>query len=272
MKIFIIILVVLCVSGCGLHAASHSEYSSAFNYSLDQNSGWRVFQHKKNDWGGASSLNYFKDNFSTHDMWIIDRRGTRNTFFAEYQSIDAHVIVYVATDGYAPRKGVASDIGGNVLYEVMTEDPGDLCKICNVERVTVAFNAVAVDFDSSSVKFEVNGIPQNGEEIVSYFNGKLATATTYPHDTYNLTTLKGKTRFEPVVGSARDKERFNHPTFTYRFHMTCQEMENSVFVLDGLAYKGKQIPPLRVRLNYYEPSKVPAYVGPQDATNGDGKP
>lgn len=256
LQLILALCLLMLLHGCGIHFSGHPEHTSEFNYSTDSHGSWRVFQHKENDWGKNSHLPYLNEVFSTSDRWKIDRRWTRNTFLAEYASPDVNIAVYVATGGYMQRKGVDTDFFDNILSE-RTYDNSEFCKSLNKERVIVAFNAVEVDFKSDSVKFEMNKATVLGEEIASYFNGAIVQAETYPSNIYNLASLKGVSRFEP----SDVNESFNHPTFTYRFTITCTDFENSIFIIDGLYYKGKQIPPLRVRLNYYDFSKVPQYEG-----------
>lgn len=87
----------------------------------------------------------------------------------------------------------------------------------------------------------------HGEEIASYQRGGIISGVeSFPPQTYNLLIFGGIKRLQPIlVGS--DAKSFNHPTFTYRFNITCADLKNSTFIIDGLYYKGKQIPPLRVR-------------------------
>lgn len=264
MKYILCFTVYLCLTACGVHFSGHNERSASLCYSIENSEGWSLFQHARGEWKSRSYLPYLQQYFSVSNMIDIDRGLTRNTFLAEYALSGTKVIVYVATGGYEPYQGVATDFFDNVLFK-NSYDNSEICKKLQVERITVAFNAVDVEFKSDSVKFKRNGKIIQGEEIVSYFNGALVKAETYPSGIYNLATLKDVRRFEPTDAD----KNFNHPTFTYRFNMTCADLENSIFIIDGLYYKGKQIPPLRVRLNYYDFSKVPQYEGEPSTRDGN---
>ena len=50
------------------------------------------------------------------------------------------------------------------------------------------------------------------------------------------------------------------PVFYYSFPLTCTDYENATLVIDGLYYKGKQIPPLKVHMKYHDFSKVPEEI------------
>ena len=46
------------------------------------------------------------------------------------------------------------------------------------------------------------------------------------------------------------KDALSYPSFGFKFPLNCWDIENTTFVISGFTYKGKPIPPLKVRLNY----------------------
>lgn len=248
------------ISACGVHIAGGRKLTPSVYYTLESGNSWHIFQHTKGEWTYGPSFFYLKDDFSTKDLLLIDSRCTNNAFLAEYSDSSSRVVIYVATGGYEPRQGVKYDIFDNVI-DTNLYDNSDSCKELDVKRITVAFTPIDMMFDSGSVKFEVKGQIIQGDEIATPVYGMLSKAKKYPPQTYNLSTLRYSERFEPVLGGGNINRDFNHPTFSYRFNLTCRDIENSIFIIDGLSSNEKKVPPLKVRIRYYDFSKVPSYDG-----------
>ena len=255
-----LLIVFMGITACGVHVAGGRKLAPSVYYTIESGKGWHIFQHTKGEWTYGQSFYYLTDDFSNKDLLIIDNKHTNNAFLAEYSDPTSRVVIYVATGGYEPRQGVKYDIFDNVI-DTNLYDNSELCKELDVERITVAFTPVDMMFDSGSVKFEVKGQIIQGDEVATPFNGMLSKAKTYPPQTYNLSTLRYSERFEPVLGGGTINRDFNHPTFSYRFNLTCRDIENSVFIIDGLSSNGEKVPPLKVRIRYYDFSKVPSYDG-----------
>lgn len=57
---------------------------------------------------------------------------------------------------------------------------------------------------------------------------------------------------------------FDFSTFYFVFDdMSCRDLEDAVFVIDGLSRRGERLPPLKVRLNYYNLDAVPEHMSDQ---------
>lgn len=255
-----LLIVFMGITACGVHVAGGRKLTPSVYYTIESDNGWYIFQHTKGEWTYGQSFYYLTNDFSNKDLLVIGNKHTNNAFLAEYSDPTSRVVIYVATGGYEPRQGVKYDIFDNVI-DTNLYDNSELCKELDVERITVAFTPVDMMFDSGSVKFEVKGQSIQGDEIATPFNGMLSKAKKYPPQTYNLSTLRYSERFEPVLGGGTINRDFNHPTFSYRFNLTCRDIENSVFIIDGLSSNGEKVPPLKVRIRYYDFSKVPSYDG-----------
>lgn len=198
-------------------------------------------------------------------MWTIDKSSTIDSFLASYNYENTNIFIYIVfKNAFGPRKFSGHDILNAEVSEYYTPN---WCNIIKSQRIIISFNPVDAIFNSNNVTILNNSRLLHGEEVSSDHSGDINTAETLPHQTYDLSHIGHIKRFKPYFGLEKEAKAFNHPTFTYRFNLTCQELENSTLVIDGLSHHGKQIPPLRVRLNFYYPSKVPAYTGP--TTNSD---
>lgn len=267
MKVFLGMLLLLLLTGCGVKLSSTTYYTPSIHFDLEENDGWLISQHEKGVWFPRSRLANGQHLFSSDDMWLIDNASTIDSFIASYKNDNMNISVYVV---FKSAFGTRKFSGRDILHNVVSTDyyTPSWCSSINKQRIIVSFSPVDVDFDSSSVAMQKNKTILHGEEIASYQRGIISGAESFPPQTYNLSLIGDIKRLQPIlVGS--DAKSFNHPTFTYRFNMTCADLENSTFIIDGLYYKGKQIPPLRVRLNYYDFSKVPQYEGEPSAKDGN---
>lgn len=104
------------------------------------------------------------------------------------------------------------------------------------QPVKMAANPVNVDFDNASLYFLREGQKVEGEEC--YMGASIP-----PHSVHNLS--------EKQNIPAEYNDSWQSPCFLYLFPMTREDLDGAILVIDGLSQNGKTIPPLKVRLSYY---------------------
>jgi hypothetical protein len=165
--------------------------------------------------------------------------------------------LYVVFDGvFHVDKFVFNSFWGTYEGEKFGEYTPHGCMQHRIHRVSVAFNAADVDFDSNSLYYIINGQKIQGAEVDA---GKYVLAqqtARYEPGRYNLAAAKNIQRLQPDP-----HHLMNLPTFMYRFPLACTDLENAVLVIDGLYHKGERLPPLKVQMNYIDFAKVPKYTG-----------
>ena len=137
-------------------------------------------------------------------------------------------------------------------------DNSKSCINWQYQQIIVALNCADVHFDNTSVYLRTKRMKISGKEAKDhpyYANkGEIITPTKYNPSLKEVIDAK----------QPSGKRGLDYSTFYFLFeNMTCTDLENAIFVVDGLYHQGKQLPPLKVRLNYLDFSQVPEYVGNQ---------
>lgn len=107
-----------------------------------------------------------------------------------------------------------------------------------------------VSFDSNSVYV----IRSQGQVVYGEYTGKKLNEGGI----YNLTDLEALESLEDRPSKAGGwKTYVQLPAFNYFFSLTCADYEAATLVIDGIYYKNKLLPPLKVHMRYQDFSKVP---------------
>ena len=252
---YILLLVVTCaIAGCGgrTFGYPYTYYRHNLRYEQVVENGWKIIPPP---WPGWFLSGWTKESlpeyFPKATLNKVVNYHHRDYFYATYifdNGIElATWIKFVGNFRIDKIKNVAY-IGWNEETFVDNEDE---CSTYKTRFVILGFNPVDVDFDNTSVYY----IKANGEKAQGTEEHNLPyIKQTYPPATYNLAspaTIRERQAY--LKGSGF----LDHATFKFRFPMSCADLENAVFVVDGLYRHGKRLPPLRVRINYVDFSQVP---------------
>jgi hypothetical protein len=268
---------------------SHFLYTSALCYNTEDNKdGWIILQPAKEKWRFRNrkehearwnikikDIDYFPTYFP--DFWSSERDGdSNNNFFYSIYTFDDNVELSLWIHNQSASKierKVYLDFFGNPLTNTVPDEihVNKFCEHINFQDVVIFFNTIDVEFDSGSVYIIKNGEKTNGMEISDEFTYSIfEESERCTPDRYNLAlpeTVQKKKPYNKIWDN-----RPNHPSrpkqgpfpvFRYRFPLTCRDLEDAVLVVDGLYRHGQRVPPLKVRMKYYDLDLVPEYVGPR---------
>ena len=85
----------------------------------------------------------------------------------------------------------------------------------------------------------------------------------HQHGIYNLADHKTIAIMQTKISTG--EKPLTYPCFGFKFALSCKDIEDTTLTISGFSYKGKPIPPLKVRMNYMNLSQVPNYEGPAEA-------
>jgi hypothetical protein len=239
-------------SGCGF-APDHRYYAPTMSFELVENNGWKLIAPSR-EWVIDVRRALLRKYFSSTTISIYGHM-IFNYFYATYplDSADEIALFVNHPASFIITKTVRS---GEILYGM---DASNCAGTDDTNKIIVLMHRVNVEFDNTSVYFlrgtrKIQGLQYAGKQDFWMMGEKLEPAMhdlspvlVYPYgpDKPFLSTMK---------------------SFYFSFeHMTCQDYEDAVFVIDGFYYQGKRLPPLKVRMNYYDFSMVPEYAGGQES-------
>lgn len=263
MRIICSFFVVLILSGCGAAGILYHRnyYKSTLIISEDKSTSWEIIAPDLNEWRTTSIIKgapeYFLQKKVINHMLYSDMY---NFFFAKYKSENFDFDLFVRIVGALQmKKGEAVNIVDG-RYSDIVQANSEQCENSFGIGVEVSARNVNLNFNTNDVLFVKNGEKIYGN-LISLSEGYLRRDTVYlQHGTYNL---EDPQTIAQMQHRASRKDPRPYPTFGFKFPMSCRDIENSVLVIGGFTYKGKDLPPLRVRLRYEDLSKVPEYMGPQ---------
>ncbi len=259
MKLLFLLIFFLCCSGC----VSKHEHFGYPNHSFAPSLGytqapigqWNIIAPPQGIWERRPVKAYLPTYFSKEALWSISHDPI-NFFYATYMSEDGtEIALWVRfLDAFYDTHRIDYVIGGpNAWDSIVFKDNRDSCVQFSEQLITIGFNATNVIFETSAVYFLKNNKKIKGVEIRGSGMGR-KEQQMYPNTSYNLADPKTIQERQPYSGA---RTPFNFATFYFKFPLTCADLEGAEFVIDGLSRQGKLLPPLRVRLNYFDFSKVP---------------
>lgn len=260
---YIFILITLLLTGCGAHAvlSYHHQYISTLEYTIESNSKWEIFT-PGNTWRAESYKSYLPQYFPDDDRGLISWGSKNyNFFYAKYpveQNVDLALWV-VINGGFQVDKGERVDfVDGSPRVTIWGNT--DFCKNNKCSGVDIFTNSIDINFNTHDISL-TKGNEKINLDLILRNKGALCKNTVYyPHGTYNLADPRTIALMQTRISTGQ--KPLKYPCFGFKFSLSCRDIENTVLVISGFSYKGKPIPPLKVRLNYTDLSQVPGYEGP----------
>jgi hypothetical protein len=274
-------------------------FTPSLYYTLTEENGWRLGQPQEGEWWRGDKFTKNTEGktdwrkfgraypelpgkyFPYEDLDAFTHGHDISNFFYASYPLDAatNIALWVdLPDAFWIAKVLPTRLfTGNIVEEYIYNSEKRCLREGKSADVIVTFNAVNVDFDSASLYLVQDGQNIYGDEIpLPYlkirWEDRQKNNYKYKSDVHNLlspVTIKNRQPYYPryiirdVRGLTVVPPPFqNYPTFYYHFDVTCADFENIILVLGGLYYQGKRLPPLKVRMNYTDFSRVPRYVGP----------
>ena len=211
-------------------------------FELLEDKGWKIIVEGRETWrkyykGGNLPLQqYFPSKYVGYEPYAKS-----NFFYAAYP-LDSNEEIALQVN--LPFSFARSNLSKN------------LCR-SNLQMIVIAINTAYVSFDTSSVSLVINKNKIGGSAI-SYKIARIKDMVTYDHGVYDLASAETVANMQLAGVPKRALVPFS--TFYFRFPVSCKELENAVFVIDGFTTRdGKRLPPLKVRLNYYDFDMVPEF-------------
>jgi hypothetical protein len=301
MKYIILIAMIMLLAGCiGGSGPLTILYTSTLYYEADTwtilqppTRQWRYsngFEYRGGRSGGKR-LDYLPKYFP--EKWYSGQSGddNNNFFYALYtfdDNVELALWIHISGAFIIERRLYEKSFYHANLWSDRPEDElirnDYFCERVNYTDIKFFFNIVNVKFDSGSVYLIKNGENLKGVEILD-----VSVPTMYPywhsHDKrvstpepeickaglYDLSSFRTAEIKKPynkiwdthINYAARPKQgQWPLPVFRYRFPLTCRDLEDAVLVIDGLYRHDQRLPPLKVRMKYYDFNLVPEYVGP----------
>ena len=253
-------IILLISSGCGPYM-NGTDYLAVLEYTPISANDWKIFTPEKNVWNSK----YQYKSYLPHYFPNADRNGLQwgskfNYFYAIYASAPNTPLALWVRLPYAlgAWKSTGGDFWGNRVESAPTSHAQYLCKR-KCFGVEISTNAVDMNFDTQGV-FMMKGDNVIRGDLAALNKGYLCKDTVYlNHDNYRLSDPK---TIALMQFKRYPKDALSYPSFGFKFPLDCWDIENTVLVISGFTYKGKPIPPLKVRLNYTGLSQVPGYEGP----------
>ena len=259
-----LLLTFFLLAGCGAMGVlyHYNQYISTLIYSKLNSDDWEIMTPNENIWRSQYYKSYLQQYFPDEDKGTITWSSKDyNFFYAKYAGEpNATLALWVIVDaGLQVSKGTRVDfIDGSPIETIM--DNADWCKTRKCSGIDIFTNVVDMDFNTQGV-FLLKDKKVIHCDLISRNKGALCKDTVYyPHGTYNLADPRTTVLMQTRVSTGQ--KPLNYPCFGFKFALSCRDIENTILVISGFTYKGKPIPPLKVRLNYTDLSQVPGYEGP----------
>ena len=253
-------IILLISSGCGPYM-NGTDYLAVLEYTPISANGWKIFTPEKNVWNSKYQYkSYLPQYFPNADRNGLQWGSEFNYFYAAYTSDSNPPLALWVRLPYAlgAWKSTGGDFWGNRVESAPTSHAQYLCKR-KCFGVEISTNAVDMNFDTQGV-FMMKGDNVIRGDLAALNKGYLCKDTVYlNHDNYRLSDPK---TIALMQFKRYPKDALAYPSFGFKFPLDCWDIENTTLVISGFTYKGKPIPPLKVRLNYTDLSQVPGYEGP----------
>ena len=298
MKNYIIIIFIILLPGCSVQSEKLPLWyqpvninTSTLHYELIEENGWRIIQPPEGQWrtrNGAtydgpppSSMNYLPKYFPDRSDDGTGGQDYNNFFYAVfdlYNNKKLALWIHIINTFEIKRRNYLNFFGKKLAREDYYYDPYNKCLHSLTTGLIIMFNPIDVIFNSSKVNIIYNNTYINMTEIINS-PGPLKDNIMIESSIYNLIDpSEVDIKKRSVLGRNRPRgerellyeyslyryqsEKYKYSTFMYRFSISCRDMENAILVIDGLTYEGKLLPPLKVRMKYYDFDRVPEYTGP----------
>ena len=259
----LIAIVLLIVAGCAPYM-NGTDYLAVLEYTQISTNDWKIFTPVKNVWQSKYKYKSFLPQyFPDTDKDGLQWDAVFNYFYAIYtnnsnQTLALWVRFPAALGAW---KTTGGDFWGNRVESAPTSHAPSLCKN-KCFGVEISTNAVDIDFDTQGV-FVMKGNKAIRGDLISLNKGFLCKDTVYMnHGTYNLSNPQ---TISLMQFKRYPKDNLAYPSFGFKFPLDCCDVENTYLVISGFTYKGKPIPPLKVRMNYMNLSQVPNHEGSAEA-------
>lgn len=260
------LFLVLLLTGCGAPAvlSYHRQYTSTLGYTTE-NSPWEIMAPDRDTWRSQYYKSYLPQYFPDDDKCLITWGSTNyNFFYAKYRvEQDVELALWVVVDGgFQLNKGERADfIDGTPQITIWGNT--DFCKHNKCAGIDIFTNAVDIDFNTRDVSL-IKGNNKINLDLISRNKGALCKDTVYhQHGIYNLADHKTIAIMQTKISTG--EKPLTYPCFGFKFALSCKDIEDTTLTISGFSYKGKPIPPLKVRMNYMNLSQVPNYEGPAEA-------
>ena len=254
MRIVCLVLCLFLCSSCGIIRAAHYYYAPSMHFELIESNGWKLIT-PPSEWVLSYRRALLPKYFSSREIGSYARE-VYNYFYVTY-TLDGENEMALFVN-YLGSFIIRKTIRGEGKYaEVLYDDNGDLCVEYDNDALFIGINKTSVTFDNTTVYFEIDKMRIPGLEIKDQHS--LVSAKQLKHAVYDLSSEAIIADKQPyrVMGPS-----FKFSSFFFRFdNMTCQDYEDAIFVIDGFYYQGKRLPPLKVRMKYFDYGAVPAYQG-----------
>lgn len=251
-------IMLLILAGCGPYM-NGTDYLPALEYTPVSSNGWGIFIPPQNTRRTKYDISYLPQFFPVDDKNGLIWGGWFNYFYAKYANdSNAPLALWVRFPHvFGTWKTTGGDFWGNRVESAPTNN----VELCNKKcfGVEISTNAVDMDFDTRGV-FLMKDTEIIRGDLIALNKGFLCKDPgLLNHGTYNLSDPK---TIALMQFKRYPKDALAYPSFGFKFPLDCWDIENTTLVISGFTYKGKPIPPLKVRLNYTDLSQVPGYEGP----------
>jgi hypothetical protein len=257
--------------GCGISSyfGSHARYSKpTLHFEQLENKEWTIITAPENEWIFETRIALYFPQYFPRKYLGVDMILHNNFFYSAYKlNYKDEIVLFINfPDAFYISKGVR---GGEKYGSVGFGDNSNSCIERKLKRVTVAVNAVDVDFDNRSVYILKDEQKNIGTELKLEREAVADMTEINDHNIYNLAS-------KDLIEDKQVPSVFplnKHPgisTFLFKFPMTCTDFEDAVFVIDGLYRHGERLPPLKVKMNYLDFDRVPQYRGDQPEQQEQG--
>ena len=251
-------IMLLILAGCGPYM-NGTDYLPTLEYTPVSSNSWGIFIPPKNTQRTKYDISYLPQFFPADDKNGLIWGGWFNYFYAKYANdSNAPLALWVRFPHvFGTWKTTGGDFWGNRVESAPTNN----VELCNKKcfGVEISTNAVDMDFDTRGV-FLMKDTEIIRGDLIALNKGFLCKDPgLLDKGIYNLSDPK---TIALMQFKRYPKDALSYPSFGFKFSLDCWDIENTVLVISGFTYKGKPIPPLKVRLNYTNLSQVPGYEGP----------
>ena len=251
-------IMLLILAGCGPYM-NGTDYLPTLEYTPVSSNSWGIFIPPKNTQRTKYDISYLPQFFPADDKNGLIWGGWFNYFYAKYANdSNAPLALWVRFPHvFGTWKTTGGDFWGNRVESAPTNN----VELCNKKcfGVEISTNAVDMDFDTRGVFLMKDTEIIRGDLIALNKCFLCKDPGLLDKGIYNLSDPK---TIALMQFKRYPKDSLSYPSFGFKFPLDCWDIENTVLVISGFTYKGKPIPPLKVRLNYTDLSQVPGYEGP----------
>ena len=254
---YMLAIFLLFLTGCGAYV-SGTMHQTTLEYTPVNLKGWELLTPEKHMWTERNKT-YLPQYFSEEDAGSLGWSARSNYFYAKYAGEqDTQLALWVRLTGaFEVWQGIASYYFDSEREAPLQNNANSCNKKCF--GVEISTNAVDMNFDTLGVVMMKGDNVIRGD-LAALNKGYLCKDTVYlNHDNYRLSDPK---TIALMQFKRYPKDALSYPSFGFKFPLNCWDIENTTLVISGFTYKGKPIPPLKVRLNYTDLSQVPGYEGP----------